>query len=419
MNRENIMDMNVFETLKKSTMFHMSLGSKELFHSNFLHWISIVNWDAFLGVMHGLAGVEKFWWEKEECRITGYNKKYSPQDNNLEVRRESNSFDISIYILVEETHKEDDDKKQKWIPVIVLENKVKSIPYKEQLERYEEKAIKDWRKKDWINGRNISFILLSLWRNLPDDIFPSPKPTSTDPKCTWKKKSYEDLYNLLSGVHNMFTDLNKNVLDDYIKFISSLDNLANNAWEIKGDNVWEDIYPWKFKIYKDDPYVKLRIHDLWEKIHYEQLLKFLMKKLKDNRVEITQDRDKYKDQKDEQIVLCASGYAHNIGLFEAWIKGKDGDYIIQVQGDSFHRGYLCDKGKDLEGLKDCYFLRKIEGFEFKYKTNNVGGESLYSFKDSNRNKVFYYSKAEIESGTKIETIIEAMCKDILSFQQVI
>ena len=101
------------KTLQDSTMFHMSLGSKELFHSNFLHWISIVNWNAFLNIMHGLTDVEKFWWED----------KYCPDKNNLEVRRESQNFDLSIYILIEEK-----EEKQKWIPVLVLENKVKSIP---------------------------------------------------------------------------------------------------------------------------------------------------------------------------------------------------------------------------------------------------------------------------------------------------
>ena len=121
-----IMRLTIYESVRNlegSTMFHMSLGSKELFHSNFLHWISIINWDVFLMIMHGLADVKRFWWEDSYCL----------DKNNLEVRRESQSFDLSIYILIEETTGE---KKQKWIPVLVLENKVKSIPYKEQLRIY-------------------------------------------------------------------------------------------------------------------------------------------------------------------------------------------------------------------------------------------------------------------------------------------
>lgn len=396
------------KALKDSTMFHMSLGSKELFHSNFLHWISIVNWDAFLSVMHGLADVKEFWWENEAVKDFR-DKPYHPNNNNLEVRREHNSFDLSIYILVEKEKKGEKKETQKWIPVLVLENKVKSIPYLEQLKKYQEKAKKEWRKKDCKEGRYISFILLSLWKDLPEKISPGQETNPVYPKCSWTKTSYSDLTDLLKNVHSYFENLNKSVLEDYTKFISSLDNLANNDWIITEEKLWGAIYPWKERKYEDDPYVKLRIHDLWEKIHYEQLLKILIEKLNSQNVNITQDKDVYKKQENGPIVLCSSGYAHNIGLFEVWIKNGDDDYIIQVQGDSYHRGCLSKKqGKELERLRNGYFLRKMCSFEFKYKENG----SLYSFNDNNRNKVFYYTKADIDPKTEISRIIEAMCEDI-------
>ena len=73
------------QNLKGSSMFYMSLGSKELFHSNFLHWLSIIKWEAFIAVMHKLADVNHFWWEDQ------YDA------NRIEVRREFHNFDISIY----------------------------------------------------------------------------------------------------------------------------------------------------------------------------------------------------------------------------------------------------------------------------------------------------------------------------------
>ena len=196
--------------LRKSTMFHMSLGSKELFHSNFLHWISIVNWKAFLKIMHKLAGLdegEKFWWENRECSVIGYSKEYCPNNNNVKVFREHRNFDLSIYILDTETKKvetknSNNDKTaddnttvntydsqgkrivQKRIPVLVLENKMKSLPYKAQLEEYTQKAFEEWRKgemikseinelksdsdeektvsEDRIHDHGITFVLLSL-----------------------------------------------------------------------------------------------------------------------------------------------------------------------------------------------------------------------------------------------------------------
>jgi hypothetical protein len=91
-------------------MFHLSLGSKELFHSNFLYWLSIVDRDAFLSVMHGLAKVEKFWWED------------SYSQDNIEVRRESRNFDLSIYVktYTEKSKKGEIREVETWIPVLVL-----------------------------------------------------------------------------------------------------------------------------------------------------------------------------------------------------------------------------------------------------------------------------------------------------------
>ena len=35
------------QKLRSSSMFYMSLGSKELFHSNFLQWLSVTDWKFF------------------------------------------------------------------------------------------------------------------------------------------------------------------------------------------------------------------------------------------------------------------------------------------------------------------------------------------------------------------------------------
>lgn len=111
------------DTLKNSSMFYMSLGSKELFHSNFLHWLSIINFDVFLKIMHGLSYVEKFWWEEQD--------QYKPDLNNIEVRREFHNFDLSIYIKVGEKHHRNGESYDVWLPVLILENKMKSLAYQD------------------------------------------------------------------------------------------------------------------------------------------------------------------------------------------------------------------------------------------------------------------------------------------------
>ena len=130
--------------LSKSPLFYLSAGSKELFHSDFLYWLADSCPKVFMRVMRVLAGRkedQKFWWED----------RYSVEAGNLEIRRESKHFDLAIYIF----------PKRRWLPVLVLENKVKSLPYAEQLKKYSRDAEKEWGNKREKN-EEITFILLSL-----------------------------------------------------------------------------------------------------------------------------------------------------------------------------------------------------------------------------------------------------------------
>lgn len=370
------------KTLESSPTFHMSLGSKELFHSNFLHWLSVWDWDFFLNIMRKLSGKDIFWWES---------------DYNLEVRRESNNFDLSIYISV---------GKNKWIPVLVLENKVKSIPYKKQLERYQEKALKEWGEKDKQEGRCISFILLSLWEGINGVLLEQKDKKSI---VKWNSVSYDCLSKVLKEeIKNLKDDLNKSIINDYISFISSLSNLANVSWKLCESDVWSKVYPGK----NNDDYIrykKLRIHDLWEKIHYEQLLAMLIKQLKstDNIKDdmITLDEDTYECGK----VYCKAGYSHGIGAIEAHVKVGEIEYIIQVQGNQYRRAIVSNNFVDNESyykrIFSCTTLQ--DKFAFYFQEDN----KPYSFKGKN-GKTFRYSKSTINGETPIKDIIKAMYDDI-------
>lgn len=392
------------EVLRNSTMFHMSLGSKELFHSNFLHWISSVNWNVFLQIMHDLAGLKKdevFWWEKEGV-LDCHEKPYHTDNNNIEVRREFHNFDLSIYILdsekpakgsqnandKESTNKEGINKKgerivQKWIPVLVLENKMKSLPYEEQLERYTQKAFAEWsageiikqkakdsQGKELDNKYNITFILLSLMEpTLNNYIFENEK-ISQRPKfklsliSEWKHNTYKNLLDSIVGPTDWGAKqlLDQLVVGDYCKFIEALYNLASNCWEIDLSKSYRcQIFPWEGKTWKSknlskiteiEKYKKLRIHDIHEKLLYDLLLSELERNL--NKEELNYSRF---DQKTIQTqnnlngnkpirIYTRSGYAHGIGLFEVHYilsdiftpqPGKKEVFklIIQVQGDRY------------------------------------------------------------------------------------
>ena len=134
------------EALRNSPLLYLSAGAKELFHSDFLYWLATSHWDVFIRVMRNLAGLEDdepFWWEESS----------NHKDGNLKVLREKSHFDLSIY------HRFVEDK---WVPVLILENKVKSLPNVMQLNEYSINAEKEWLGLE-NNGKNLmTFILLSL-----------------------------------------------------------------------------------------------------------------------------------------------------------------------------------------------------------------------------------------------------------------
>ena len=102
------------EGLENNPVFAMLLGSKELFHSNFLAFI----------FMHNSAGnLRKWLYEKATVKKPDKTIEFD------EYFREKSNFDLLFKIKDEETF-------------ILIENKFKSLPDSEQLKKYSEKLKK-------------------------------------------------------------------------------------------------------------------------------------------------------------------------------------------------------------------------------------------------------------------------------------
>lgn len=94
------------DDLKHNPIFAMSLGSKELFHSNFLEWLLTDETlkDKTKGLRHLLIG--------------------SSEQKNFHVYREKYNFDL----LIANGEETEDELKNKEIKYTVIENKFKSMP---------------------------------------------------------------------------------------------------------------------------------------------------------------------------------------------------------------------------------------------------------------------------------------------------
>ena len=159
--------------LKRSPIHSMSLGSKELFHSNFWAWI-----------MENAKGRQEF------MKLFFDDVEFL----DPEIKREYHNMDIVIYPDKNATDKD----------LYVIENKIKSYPNKEQLERYTEK-IKGSFKRGVITG-----VIDPGFDDLPD----------------WKYVSYDEIGTKIKEIaKNEDNIFYKELLCKYAEYVLSLSRL--------------------------------------------------------------------------------------------------------------------------------------------------------------------------------------------------
>lgn len=180
----------ILNGLNANPIFRMSLGSKELFHSNFLEYLFSINKEAFIKM------------------INDFNLGSIQLQNGVvyQIGRELENFDLCIYHTV--NGKEDGKK----VYDLVIENKVKSIPYKTQLMDYVGKAQ---------GSVNCKFILLTLSEEFPDK-------DDKDVIKHWKVINYKNLKESIKSQYignPQISPRDQTYIKDYCDFIELLDNL--------------------------------------------------------------------------------------------------------------------------------------------------------------------------------------------------
>ena len=240
-------NISIINKLSDNPLFQFSLGSKELFHSNFIAWI--LNIKAI----------------PEEFKISFLNKLLFNVEHEKRIieiltkpKREELNFDIQFNVKVT-----DSSKAEK----IIIENKVKSLPNEEQLEAYQKKISKDLKA---------NFYLLSLIR-----------PSQDFNMGEWKYISYSDLAESLRFALPKLNEHNdkvykinfsmRGIIESYIDFAITLAELSEDI-RIK-DNPKEEMFDY-FTVENTKPYKDERLHDLFLKLKYEQLTQKIEREIK-------------------------------------------------------------------------------------------------------------------------------------------
>lgn len=227
--------MKVNEALKRleqNPLFQLSLGSKELFHSNFLSWI-IGNKGQkvfVLKFLNDLLGLES--------RIETIIELPEREKMNIDLRFKVSQMDGTKRL-------------------IIIENKVKSLPYAKQLNDYKEKVEKENKKKDY----EVSYYLLSLVE---------PMFELKD----WKLISYGDVakamtnsVDKLQAKESSLVPLDR-MLTAYIHFITQLDEIASSDLKIKDPE--NELFDYVDSDIRKE-YETLRLHDLYLKSKHQQI----------------------------------------------------------------------------------------------------------------------------------------------------
>ena len=229
------------DKLNESTLFQLSLGSKELFHSNFLAWLAEKS-VAFNQVILNLIGIK-------DCHI-----------KPLHVYREKEYIDLWLeYKIGVNTVN------------VFIENKVKSLPYRSQLDSYAEKQAK---KKNVDNH----YILLSLYRpSFVDHNNCYVSELENDKSVKWHYLSYAELADrLTNSVVGEFEDNDYAalIINDYIKFIHELNSL--------GDDIRKSVKKTFFLSHSDPDwkmFQDIRMGDFYDKFRYAILAEHLYDEL--------------------------------------------------------------------------------------------------------------------------------------------
>lgn len=403
----------LLEELKTNPIFKMSLGSKELFHSNFLEYIKEVDMELFLSIINRLLPANSKLLDRKDYKLS----------------RELENFDLCLYHEeVTSTKKKKDGQEQGKKQIVfdlILENKVKSIPRKEQLKEYEDKV-----NKHNPEGHTTRYILLSLAENFADK-------RDIENGKVWQIKSYKDLYdaitreissnNLQSSYPNDYT-----YIKDYCVFIDKLHQLQKVILiNVENQPLFQDVEEFK----------KYRLHDLYIKLRCAKFLILLQKKLKDESISpvhfLNNHGDIRKIHKTRGVYLNQNIF-RSVGQAAAFLyrnNGEDNDiYEIVVQGNQYRHGinscnlaeYMKEKvesqnklwqtfnnkpfEKKFLSLSDVLLDKDLQPPQ-KRMNNKSKIQKIDNFCGYNHDYVYKYKDI---SNLKVKDLIDVMAEDIIA-----
>ena len=358
--------------LKNNVAFQLSLSSKELFHSNFLAWLAEdeKTRGVFNELLHTCFGVD---WD------------FNP--DTIMVKREYKNFDLCICQKVKD--EKTGDGAEKYIPgavLFVLENKFKSIPYKEQLIKYQE-HISELNKGTDVQT---NYILLSLTENFTGN-------------GNWKFVSYSQYIEALSKANEKLqaNSCYHELIVKYCEFIRLFSDHIKTCMkeEICDKDTILPTATWSSLINHQEFY-DIRCYDIWQKIVMQYcayiLAKMVKKELgKDKEVIMAHsDRDIWQKNGTENKgkFFTMVNFFHGEALLELkYLIPEKGILVLQQQGNTPLRIGVLAMNKD-HGISASLKKKDLQKWENHVNQHiaKCGLKGLITLKEENvdEKKVF-------------------------------
>lgn len=361
--REIPVEANI-KALRSSPLFQLSLGSKELFHSNFLAWL-FETYPQESG--HALSR-----FLKDSTGDVAINR----------VLREQKNRDLTIYF--------------KNGQELVIENKVKSLPYIEQLVMYSDGA-----------EANQNFLLLSLM-----------SPPFSDGgiikagSVVWNILTYSDLPAVIEGIGSSIkNEYHRAILSDYVSFISALGGIfASNS---HGENdLFADFHsPAQGSAFEQ--LRTLRMGDIYQKLRYEALAAQVYEALVNACPGLVIASGTRESERETGRIYVSHGMSNSQGMVSVSYLFAKGLYLtVQIQGGSYrhmvqgYAGYGKASRRVAERLREKHLW-------FDFTNFAAGKEYPRGAKDFNEfSGLDFYRSVKLESGLTVKEVIGFVVKDI-------
>ena len=400
------------KTLQNNVAFQLSLTSKELFHSNFLAWLAEDKdtTDIFNDVLRNCFGAKDLAFDPDE----------------MMVMREYKNFDFCICKRLKnenEDVKETEKTEKEFVPgnvLFVLENKFKSLPYKEQLEKYQKKVEKGNKK-----GKPVQYCLLSLAQGFKD--------FGKD----WKVATYEEYAHALRNANKSKNknSFKKKLINIYCKFIKTFSDQIKDSLQDLYDKEVDKLeakvdskVEWEI-LTNHQEFQTIRCNDVWQKIVMQHCARFLAQKVKETfkgKKEVTMahsDKDIWLKTGTENKgkFFTMVNFFHGEALLELkYLIPEKGLLTLQQQGNHPLRIGILALNKN-NGITKTLKKSNLEAWKNKVKVHlkecGLEGLTILSQKGQEEGKSlksygpFYYYELK-EKITPIEKTLEDMVKEM-------